>query len=159
MTWRLGTPATSLSPQAERLTPNSRCLGKVSPKNTTALSRVVRKPPELSELLSADNSCPLSNGDELVCRDVWNRLRRAVGPADGQVRGSFGAESEVQATVVRGVEARLSGYFLCLAPASVAGDYTGADGAAIRLHADEKHLQPVATTRDIVSQQGRQLVH
>src|SRR4030081_2920366 len=109
-----------------------------------------RKPPELSELLSADNSRSFSNGDKLVAGDVCNRLGGAVGPADGQVRDTFGAESEVQAMVVRGGEARFCSHFLRLAPASVAGNYTRADGATIGFDPDEQHLEPVATAGNIV---------
>src|SRR5205807_8128958 len=78
----------------------------------------------LTEFLFAGDSRALTNREQLVGCHISNRFYGAVGPTDGKVRRSFGAKSKVQATVISGVKARLSGQFLCLTPTSIMGDHT-----------------------------------
>src|SRR5256885_13544785 len=87
----------------------------------------------LTEFLFAGDSRALTNRDQLVGCNISNRFYGAVGPTDCKVRRSFGAKSKVQATVISGVEARLSGQLRGLTPTSIMGDHTRADGAAICL--------------------------
>src|SRR3954464_4613216 len=57
------------------------------------------------ELLGAHDSRPFANDDELAGLDAGRLLRGPARPADGDVRGGRGPQPEVQAPVVRGVEA------------------------------------------------------
>ena len=68
----------------------------------------------LVELLRSNDAGAFTNDDELIGGDVRDGLRRAVRPADRQVRGRRGAEAEMQTAIVGGVEARLRGDFLRL---------------------------------------------
>src|SRR5437762_5526707 len=92
----------------------------------------------LSESLPTHDSGSLANDDELVGFDAGDLLGHAVGPADCQLRGRCRAETEMQAAIVRGVEARLRGHFLCLGAVAVTGGHARADGAAIRRDAGEQ---------------------
>ena len=65
----------------------------------------------------------------------------------------------MQATVVAGIKAGLCEHFLSLAPCSVTGGHTRPDRAAIALDSDQQNLQPVSTTRDVVSQQRGRFIH
>ena len=66
--------------------------------------------PPSSKPLTAHDACALANDDELIRRRrSATCLRRAVRPADGQVRAGRRAEPEVQAAIVDRVEARLRG--------------------------------------------------
>src|SRR5258705_3497822 len=86
------------------------------------------------ELLRADDSRPFTNDDELVGGHAGDLFRGAAGPAHGEVRGGRGPQSEVQAAVARGVEARGRHQLLCLRALAVARDHTRADRAPDRLH-------------------------
>ena len=70
-----------------------------------------------------------------------------------------GTEPEMQTAIVGGVEARLRRDVLRLRAAAVSRDHARADGAAVRLHAHQQDLQPVAASGDVVPQQRRRFVH
>src|SRR4051812_44276813 len=75
------------------------------------------------KLLPAEDSAAFPNDDEVVRLDARDLLRRSARPGDGQVGRGRGSESEVQAPVVRGVEARLGGPLLRLRAPAVTGHH------------------------------------
>src|SRR3954453_18489270 len=77
------------------------------------------------ELLRTHDPGSLANDDELIGCNARDFLRRAVGPADREVGRPDSPETEMQATIIRGVEARLRGDLLCLRAGSVAGGHAG----------------------------------
>src|SRR4029079_4947239 len=95
------------------------------------------------ELLGADDSRTFADDDELVGGDTRDVLDGAAGPADAEVGGGRGPQAEMQAAIVRRIEARRRQDFLRLRALAVAGDYARADRAPVRLDALEEDLEPV----------------
>src|SRR5207248_10305332 len=72
-------------------------------------------------------------------------------------------EPEMEPPVVDRIEAALRQHFLRLYPSPITGGNSRADGAAVRLRADEPDLEPVSRLArigfQIVPKQRRRLVH
>src|SRR4029077_18188907 len=77
---------------------------------------------------------------------------------DFDIRGSFGAEAEVEPRVARRIKARLARDALRLRFFAVMDDDARADGAAVRRGTDELHLQPVVRAANVVAEEGRRLI-
>jgi hypothetical protein len=72
-----------------------------------------------------------ANRDHPVRFHRSNLLHQAVRPPHGQIGGSNGAQTEMEAPVVRKVEAGLGQHFLRLDVIAVAQSHSRADGAAV----------------------------
>src|SRR5262245_17466593 len=94
-----------------------------------------------------------ANGDELVRRNAGNHFARPARPEDLDVHGRDLAEAEMQARIVRGIEARLADDGLGFGPIAGMDEHARADRAAVRLHPLELHLDPVPAAGHVVAEQ------
>jgi hypothetical protein len=77
---------------------------------------------------------------------------------DFHVNGGIGAQAEVQAGIVAGIEATLTHNALGLRFPTVMDENTGSNGASVGLNPLKLNLDPIGISAYIVAQQGRRFV-
>src|SRR6266536_4800398 len=112
----------------------------------------------LPEFLVARDSGALGDVDQLVRRHSGEFFDLPEGPANFDIRRGRRPQSEVQPAVVNREVRRLAQYFLRLYRIAVPQCNPRPDGAAVRLHPLQLHLEPVMAARHIVAQQRGRLI-
>src|SRR5579863_1383948 len=112
------------------------------------------------------NSLPFFHVDKLIHLDVLQRIDLSAGPADlKQIYLLSLANAEVNTQIVLGDVAAAAAYFidlrmrLRLPRHSRDAPNPRADAAAIRLHSDRAHFDPIVFRRRITAQQLRKIIH
>jgi hypothetical protein len=85
-------------------------------------------------------------------------LDEPAGPVDFHVNGGMGAQAEVEAGIVAGIEATLTHNALGLRFPAVMDENTGSNGASVGLNPLKLNLDPIGISAYIVAQQGRRFV-
>ena len=94
-----------------------------------------------------------SNRENLIGLNVFQQLLSSARPPNLNVGRNGASQSEMEARIVGGIKARLSYKFLRLALAATVTRNSRANGASIRLRANQLQLEPVIVSAKIVAQQ------
>src|SRR5215469_15327149 len=105
------------------------------------------------------DSYAFPNCDELIGGYFLQMFAHSIRPNNVDDNGFRISDPEMEAGIIGRIIARLAHSSLCLHLVSIVDQHSGANGAAIRLHALELNFDPVLFSRKIVPQKGGRFVH